>query len=122
MKTWEQQKTNIEKYGYANWYDFHCEEWGSKWGAFDGCMELHQQNETLSLFYATAWSPITGVVKKLIEMYPQLSFKYNYEEPGCAFQGELSGSNGVVTRDECWEYNPCEDEEDEEDEDEESTV
>ena len=26
-----QQKANVEKYGYANWYDFCVNEWGTKW-------------------------------------------------------------------------------------------
>ncbi|MFM0417405.1 DUF1281 family ferredoxin-like fold protein [Paraburkholderia aromaticivorans] len=120
MKVWKKQRSNIKKYGFAHWYDFCCEKWGSKWGAFSAGAVL--ADGLLVLDYDTAWCPIDGVVKKLIEMYPQFSFQCNYEEPGCAFQGELSGSNGVVTRDECWDYNPCEDEEDEEDEDEESTV
>jgi len=26
-----QQKRNVEKYGYSNWYDYCVGEWGTKW-------------------------------------------------------------------------------------------
>ena len=31
------------------------------------------------------------------ELFPQLSFKLHFEEPGCYFAGDMLGENGVVS-------------------------
>jgi len=43
----------------------------------------YEDSEILALTFNTAWSPPEGIVEKLREKYPDLSFQCFYDEPGC---------------------------------------
>lgn len=78
-----QEKSNLEKYGYANWYDFCVGEWGTKW---DVDAEAIMATETsIDLSFDSAWSPPIGWYEKMTE----LGFDVDayYYEPGSAFCG-----------------------------------
>ena len=61
------QKSNIEKYGYADWYGFCNEEWGTKWDIAESY--ISDQTETsLYVAFDTAWSPPLPIYKKLEEL------------------------------------------------------
>ena len=47
----------------------------------------YQDSEQLQLTFSTAWSPPEGIVEKLREKYPDLSFSCFYDEPGCEVAG-----------------------------------
>jgi hypothetical protein len=82
-----QQAANVEKHGYANWYDFCVNEWGTKWdiGA-DGQPALDQDGGGLVLNFDSAWSPPIGAYEKLMAMgFEILAYYY---EPGMAFAGK----------------------------------
>ena len=57
----EQQKRNIEKYGYADWYDWEYENWGTKWGDcetdFISDEVIKSKNDQYSncSFWCTCW-------------------------------------------------------------------
>ncbi len=81
-----QQKRNVEKYGYANWYDYCVAEWGTKWDCGEqGASDIHPDGRMLHTFFDTAWSPPIGAYEKL----EQLGFRVNalYYEGGMAFAG-----------------------------------
>jgi hypothetical protein len=76
----------IEATGYADWYDFCVNEWGTKWdvGGSDENPPLIEGN-TLRVAFQSAWAPP-------IELYPVLedlgfTVRAMYYEPGCAFAG-----------------------------------
>ena len=46
-----------------------------------------QDSEMLELVFNTAWSPPQGVVEKMREKYPGLTFQCFYDEPGCEIAG-----------------------------------
>ena len=46
-----------------------------------------QDYDTLEISFNTAWSPPEGVVEKLREKFPELSFQCFYDEPGCEIAG-----------------------------------
>ena len=50
---------NIQKYGFPDWYDWCCENWGCKWNASDSCIE---ENE---ISYTTPWSPSMKIFEAL---------------------------------------------------------
>ena len=78
-----QSKANREKYGYDNWYDFCCGEWGCKW---DVDAEIHLATETsIDLSFDSAWAPPTAWYSKMME----LGFEVDayYYEPGMGFCG-----------------------------------
>ena len=68
------------------WYHWCIQNWGTKWDACDKSVE-YEDSEILALTFNTAWSPPEGIVEKLREKYPELSFSCFYDEPGCEIAG-----------------------------------
>lgn len=77
-------------YGKNNWYDWSCENWGTKWNSCD--TELHGNFYT----FWTAWSPCSPVIEKLAEMFPDAVFDYSYDESGMCFCGEEKYEGGKL--------------------------
>jgi hypothetical protein len=74
-----------EKYGYSDWYDFCCGEWGTKWDVGDDQGVSDYDDNSLTAYFDSAWSPPIAAYEKLEE----LGFKVyaKYYEGGCAFVG-----------------------------------
>ena len=51
-----------------------------------------QDYDTLEIEFLTAWSPPEGVVAKLREKFPELTFQCFYDEPGCEIAGYYQDS------------------------------
>ena len=68
------------------WYHWCVENWGTKWDVSELDIE-YMDDEQLTLTFSTAWSPPEGVVEKLKDKYPDLSFSCFYDEPGCQVAG-----------------------------------
>ena len=68
------------------WYMWCVNNWGTKWDACDKSVE-YEDSEILALTFNTAWSPPEGIVEKLREKYPELSFQCFYDEPGMESAG-----------------------------------
>ena len=97
--TWELGRTafqNEQKYGAADWYQFHNEFWGSKWDAWDSFL-----SEDNTIEFYTAWSRVMPIVQKLAENYPDITFEYSWadEDLGCNV-GSAELENGQVVHDE----------------------
>ena len=68
------------------WYHWCISNWGTKWEPDIADIE-YADSEQLQLTFSTAWSPPEGIVEKLREKYPDLSFSCFYDEPGCQVAG-----------------------------------
>ena len=68
------------------WYHWCIENWGTKWDVSELDIE-YMDDEILELTFSTAWSPPEGVIEKLKEKYPNLSFSCFYDEPGMEVAG-----------------------------------
>jgi hypothetical protein len=68
------------------WYHWCIDNWGTKWEADITGFEV-QDYDTLEIEFQTAWSPPEGVVRKLREKFPELSFQCFYDEPGAEIAG-----------------------------------
>ena len=68
------------------WYHWCIDNWGTKWDACDKSVE-YEDDEILALTFNTAWSPPEGIIEKLREKYPELSFQCFYDEPGMEAAG-----------------------------------
>jgi len=55
-------------------YDWHCENWGTKWNNYD-YEEVEYHNNYLVVTFNTAWAPPVGVFEKLLEKYPRCWIK-----------------------------------------------
>jgi hypothetical protein len=96
---------SLENDGYNNGgYDWCIRFWGCKWNFSN--VEVREEPDALTYIHDSANSPLTGVVKKMGEMFQRLRFELRYEEPGCCFQGTLIMQDGEVLEDECHEYTP----------------
>jgi hypothetical protein len=93
-----QEKLNEAQHGYKNWYDFCSNEWGTKWDVGDeGSQTLVNENE-LTTYFDSAWSPPTGAYAKLQDL--GFEVEAYYYEPGMCFAG-IYDENG----DECYDIN-----------------
>ena len=68
------------------WYHWCVENWDTKWEPDMHGLEV-QDYDTLEITFNTAWSPPEGVMKKLREKFPELSFQCFYDEPGMEISG-----------------------------------
>ena len=68
------------------WYHWCIANWGTKWDVSELDIE-YSDDEILELTFSTAWSPPEGVMNKLKEKYPDLSFTCFYDEPGMEIAG-----------------------------------
>ena len=80
-----QQKANVEKYGYANWYDFCVNEWGTKWEIGADGNPAQDIPGGLMLGFDSAWSPPIAAYEKLLEM--GFEIEAMYYESGMAYAG-----------------------------------
>ena len=65
---------NILEYGADTWYDWCCNNWGTKWNACDA--EIGDDY----LEFETAWSAPFPVISKLSHRFPELTFRHEYAD------------------------------------------
>jgi hypothetical protein len=87
------ENLKIEKYGYANWYDFAKARWGTKWNAYE-INTLHDEGNTLTLQFDTAWSPPIEIYTTLHAM--GFDVEATFVECGCDFVGFWQNGNDHV--------------------------
>ena len=80
----DREPANIEKFGYANWYDFQVARWGTKWDAHEITL-INETPDTLLIEFDTAWSPPVGIYQTLHSM--GFEVEATYCEQGCNFVG-----------------------------------
>ena len=90
-----------KKYGATNWYDFGCNQWGTKW---DVDADVNDYDaEWIELMFDSAWSPPMEWFENVVRDYPSLDFTLKYEEEGNGYLGVAKGKDGYVN-DQCIEY------------------
>ena len=98
----EQAMLNKAKYGYTDWYDWRCDEWGTKW---DAC-ESHINYNDIDYFavsFESAWSPPIAWIDNIMKDFPDLCFTLEYEEPGMCFGGRLLAQYETLWDDLHWD-------------------
>ena len=77
---------NIKKFGYASWYDFCINEWGTKWDTDCHSVDIYDEHpDTLDAVFDTAWAPPIQFYEKIEKMGFQVEAKYY--ESGMCFAG-----------------------------------
>lgn len=81
---------NKRLYGFAGWYDWSRNTWGTKWDAY-GQFPVEASGDGTELRYRfdTAWVPPVPVLLALAEAYPTLELVLEWHEEG--------GCGGTVT-------------------------
>jgi len=92
IKLHEQTMHNLSTYGYANWYDWCVNEWGTKWDVGgDGDQATVHSPNSISMNFDSAWAPPVAAMEK----FQDLGFKVKlvYWESGMCYCG-LFDENG----------------------------
>ena len=108
--TKKMSKDWIERFGADNWYDWTCNHWGTKWGAYDSQLvvaELPDRDgyDMAEIRFQTAWSAGTQGVAALAEQYPTLEFYLKYADEDCGYNtGKIWWENGFMVNSEIPDY------------------
>jgi hypothetical protein len=84
----------IKQFGANNWYDWKCDHWGTKWGAYG----IGEWNDN-TLYFETAWSPPEPIILRLSEMFPEARFTLKFADEGGGFLGYAVYVAGVQEQD-----------------------
>ena len=77
---------NLATHGYATWYDFCVNEWGTKWDVGgDDLGPAQDIPNGLIMSFDSAWAPPVAFYEKLLDL--GFSVRASYYEPGMAFAG-----------------------------------
>jgi hypothetical protein len=79
------EQANRDTHGYANWYDFCVNEWGTKWDVGADGNPAQDIPGGLMLGFDSAWAPPIQAYEKLLEM--GFEIEAMYYEPGMAYAG-----------------------------------
>jgi hypothetical protein len=92
----EQTQSNIDKFGYGNWYDYCVGEWGTKWDVGEqGASDIHPGGKMLHTSFDSAWSPPVSAYEKLEAM--GFRVEAMYYEGGMGYAGTYSdGDDNTV--------------------------
>ncbi len=86
---------NIKKYGFADWYGWRIENWGTKWGIYSA----EWDNDVV--LFQSAWSPANQIIQKLSLMFPSATFNLSYVDEGGGFVGTYDIENGNMKDFDC---------------------
>ena len=94
-----QEEVNVAKHGYANWYDYCVNEWGTKWdvGGDDHNPASDDDPNHTRMSFDSAWAPPVPAMEKFMDQ--GFRVKLIYWESGMCFCG-LFDENG----DDYYEY------------------
>lgn len=73
LETGKQLYENKEKYGATTWYDWCCNNWGTKWNAHH--VEIYDN----TMRFATAWSFAEPIMRRLSELCTQYNVGFDGE-------------------------------------------
>jgi hypothetical protein len=82
----------IAKYGASDWYNFHCDKWGTKWNVSGS--NYTRASGQIIMSFDSAWSPPIGAIIELSRLCPKLTFNIEYCEPSMCFAGNYTYKNG----------------------------
>lgn len=86
---------NLMAYGALDWYDFNCNNWGTKWNACEACL-IDESPTELSYQFETAWSMPFPIFCKLTEVFKDIEIKVEYADEDFGSNcGRITFSNGV---------------------------
>ena len=90
----EKERKECADKGVPNWYDWHCENWDTKWDACHVEVEEHEYDGMIDLItvtyrFDTAWSPPEKVIAKLQQDWPEFEITGGYVGEGYEFCGSF---------------------------------
>lgn len=89
-----QKSVPIPKDKEKDWYIWNCENWGTKWNAYD--IDIMDSDNEIEYIFQTAWSPPLSWLNSTASKYTDINFQLTYSEPGCDFGGNIQYKNGEL--------------------------
>lgn len=77
-------------------YDWCINNWGTKWNAYDQEVTYYEGYGQINAEFYTAWSPPSGALARLCELYPDVEITASFEEAGMGFEGVYENQNGTL--------------------------
>jgi len=103
--TQETYYTLVKKYGVSNWYDWCLINWGTKWDCYNvGEWGVDSETSAATIYYETAWSPITIFWQTISQKYPDCEFRHEFADEGGGFLGNETIMNGRIIDSEKFEW------------------
>lgn len=92
----KQALDNYAKYKATDWYDWCCDNWGTKWNA---CHSQINDMGKADIYFDTAWSSVPKLMAMLAAKHPDCKIEYEYaeEQPGIN-AGYIIFENGAPVR------------------------
>ena len=84
-----------EKYGFDNWSDWRMQNWGTKWDAEIGGIEI-EEHEKLRFYFRTAYATPFYWFQKVAMQFPNLKMKVTFGDYFSQVCGAIYCSNGVA--------------------------
>lgn len=79
-----------KKFGYADWYNWQIENWGTKWNAYE---QVQVENV---IEFQTAWSTPFALLVNLSLMFPEVTFEVRFADEDFGYNvGEYTLLGGV---------------------------
>ena len=75
------------------WYDWSCDNWGTKWDMMDDC-DITQYSHDLCVSGNSAWSPPEAALLYYHLQHPEITIDILYFEPGMSFAGHIRYEGG----------------------------
>lgn len=87
------------------WYEHNIRVYGSKWqkSAEEFLEVFDDDDETITMNFDSAWSPVVGFTKLLSSQY-RLHIEHTYDETGDWYAGKIVVDDGIVLEDFCLDY------------------
>ena len=80
------EDANLKAHGYATWYDYCVNEWGTKWDVGgDGDQATQVGPNAIKMNFDSAWAPPTAAMDKFMDL--GFKVKLIYWESGMCFAG-----------------------------------
>lgn len=96
----KQEQSNLEQFGYRNWYDWNIGNWGTKWDIDAEIDDSNNTDDQVIFSFESAWSPPQKAIAILAEKFNKLSFRHSYLEEGVGFVGYDEYDTGGLTNSE----------------------
>lgn len=103
----ERMASNFQKFGYRSWYEWHLDQWGTKWDVSSEGMSVDDypiDGNSITISFDSAWSPPIAFYQALEEQ--GWTVDAFYHEPGMEFCGRYTDGD-----DDCYDLSEAEDSE-----------
>lgn len=90
-----------------DWYEWNIANWGTKWElrkeeGIEFVSKFDENGTSSECFFGTAWAPPVPWAITVSKLFPDLTIRLWYDEPGSGFSGLTEIKNGEVS-DASWE-------------------